>query len=178
MLLKMMMHLYVPESIKKKNLNELFGLTANAFQSELPELRGLSFDECLRRYASFTKKQAEIYLQSGCPLEEVKDRLYQDSRVFGDNLRHSLHIQTWNEAVATLKAAYKLIGIDFRYCDGQGEIMIKKCFFSEYYSGEVCMLISSLDEGLAAGLTGGRLSIYHRITEGGSCCKGHLGGGL
>jgi hypothetical protein len=177
MLLKIM-QLYMPEFIKKKKLKELFRLTADAFQSELPELRGLSFVECLLKYALFTKEQAENYLQSGRPLEEVKYRLYKNSYIFGQNLRKSLHIVAWEEAVTVIKAIYKLIGIDFQY-DRQGEIIIKQCFFSNYYSGEVCMLISSLDEGLAAGLSnGGRLCFNQRITEGGSCCKGYFSRGL
>ena len=177
MLLKIML-LYIPGFIKKKKLNELFCLTADAFQSELPELRGLSVAECLLKYALFTKEQAESYLRSGCPLEEVKHRLYQNSCIFGQSLRKSLHIITWEEAATALKVIYKLIGIDFQ-SDRQGEIIIKQCFFSKYYSGEVCKLISSLDEGLAAGLSGGgRLCLNQRITEGGSCCKGYFSGGL
>ncbi|MCR4437245.1 MAG: hypothetical protein QHH06_15655 [Clostridiales bacterium] len=177
MLLKIM-QFYMPEFIKKKKLNELFRLTADAFQSELPELKGLSFAECLSKYALFTKERAESYLQSGHPLEEVKHRLYQNSCIFGQNLRKSLHIVTWEEAVTVLKVIYKLIGIDFQY-DEQGEIIIKQCFFSKYYSGGVCKLISSLDEGMAAGLSGGgRLCFNQRITEGGSCCKGFLDRGL
>ena len=176
MLLKIM-QLYMPEFIKKKKLNELFRLTADAFQSELPELRGLSFAECLSKYALFTKEQAESYLQSGRPLEEAKHRLYQNSCIFGQNLRKSLHIITCEEAVTVLKVIYKLIGIDFQ-CDRQGEIIINQCFFSKYYSGDVCKLISSLDEGLAAGLSnGGKLCFNQRITEGGSCCKGYFSGG-
>jgi hypothetical protein len=172
------MQLYIPEFIKKKKLNELFCLTADAFQSELPELRGLTFAECLSKYALFTKEQAERYLQSGRPLEEVKNRLYQNSCIFGQNLRKSLRIVTWEEAVTVLKVIYKLIMIDFQ-CDRQGEIIIKQCFFSKYYSGGVCKLISSLDEGLTAGLSGGgRLCFNQRITEGGSCCKGYFRGGI
>ncbi|ATW23567.1 hypothetical protein [Candidatus Formimonas warabiya] len=177
MLLKII-QFYMPEFIKKKKLNELFRLTADAFQSELPELQGFSFAACLTKYALFTKEQAERYVQSGCPLEEVKHRLYQNSWIFGQKLRKSLQIGTWEEAVTALKAIYKVIGIDFQY-DRQGEIIIKQCFFSKYYSGEVCSLVSSLDEGLAAGLSGGgRLCFYQRITEGGSCCKGYFSGGL
>jgi hypothetical protein len=172
------MQIYIPEFIKKKKLNELFCLTADAFQSELPELRKLSFAEYLSKYALFTREQAERYLQSGCPLEEVKDRLYQNSYIFGQNLRKSLHIITWEEAVTVLKVIYKLIGIDFQY-DRQGEIIIKQCFFSKYYSGRVCKLISSLDEGMASGLSGGgRLCFNQRITEGGSCCKGYFSRGI
>ena len=92
MLLKII-QFYIPEFIKKKKLNELIYLTADAFQSELPELRGLSFAECLLKYALFTKEQAESYLQSGRPLEEINHRLYQNSCIFGQNLRKSFHIR-------------------------------------------------------------------------------------
>ncbi|NBJ14530.1 MAG: hypothetical protein FNP40_02935 [Dehalobacter sp. 4CP] len=173
-MLQKMMQLRMPEFIKKKKLNELFRLTADAFQCELSEHKGLSFTECLSEYAIFTKEQAESYLQSGRPLEELKQRLYQNSYIFGQGLRKSLHIITWKEAVTVLTVIYKLIGIDFQY-DRQGEFSIKQCFFSKYYSAEVCKLISSLDEGLAAGLSGGdRLYFKQRITEGGSCCKGYF----
>jgi len=173
MLLKIM-RLYLPEFIKKKKLNELFRLTADAFQSELPELMGLSFAECLSKYALFTREQAERYVQSGRPLEEVKHRLYQNSCIMGQSLRKNLHIATWEDAVTALKVIYEFIGIDFQ-CDRQGEFIVKQCFFSQYYSDGVCKLISSLDEGLAAGLSGGgRLCFELRITEGGSCCQGHF----
>jgi hypothetical protein len=172
MLLKIM-QMYIPGFIKRKKINELFRLTADAFQCGLPELRGFSFEECISKYALFTKEQAERYLKSGRSLEELKNRLYQNFYIYGQNIRKSLRIVTWDEAVTVLKVIYKLIGIDFQ-CIVQGDIIIKKCFFSKYYSPEVCELISSLDEGVAAGLSGGRLCFNQRITEGGSCCKGHL----
>ncbi len=176
MILKLI-QLYVPGFIKKKKLTDLFRLTADAFQSELPELRGLSFAECLSTYASFTKEQAERYLQGGQPREEVKRRLYQNSYFLGQKLRKDLHVVTWEDAVTAIKVIYKLIDIDFQ-CDSDGEFIIKQCFFSKYYSGGVCDLISSLDEGLAAGLSGGTPSFSQRITEGESCCKGYLSRGL
>lgn len=172
------MQVYTPGFIRKKKLHELFCLTADSFQSELPELYGLSFDECLSKYALFTRQQAESCLQKELSLEEVKHRLYQNSYIFSQKLRKSLHIVTWEESVKALKVIYKLIGIDFQY-GSQGEFIIKQCFFCKYYSGEVCKLISSLDEGLAAGLSGGgKLYFNQRITEGASCCKGYFKGEL
>lgn len=172
MVLKLI-QLYVPGFIRKKKLMDLFRLTADAFQCELPGLRGLSYAECLSEYALFTKKQAESCLMSGMPVEEVKRRLFQNSYLWGQQLRKSLHLVTLDDAVTAMKVIYKLIGIDF-HCDSAGEFTIRRCFFSKYYSRGVCDLISSLDEGLAAGLSGGTLCFSQRITEGRSCCKGHL----
>lgn len=174
MLLKLL-QLYIPGYIKIKKLKELFRLTADAFQSEPPELGGLSFEECLLKYALYTREQAEGCLQCGDQIEAVKSRLYQNSYCYGQSLRKSLHIASREEAVTLLGIIYKLIGIDFQ-CDKQGEIIIRQCLFSKYYNGGVCGLISSLDEGLAAGLSGDRLHFNQRITEGGSCCKGYLAG--
>lgn len=171
MLIKII-QIFMPEFIKKRKLKELFRLTADAFETEMPELRGLTFRECLWKYALFSKEQAERCLQCECRLEEVKSRLYHNSFVFGKNLRKSLHVTTWDESVEVLRAFYKFIGIDFEY-DEQNAFEIRQCSFSKYYSAEVCTLISSLDEGLAAGLSnGGRLCFTQRITDGSGCCKG------
>ncbi len=173
MLIKIM-QIYMPEFIKKKKLKELFCLTADAFQTKMPVLNGLTFHECLSLYAFFSREQAERCLQGGCTIEEVKSRLYQNSFVFGKNLRKSLHIINWEESVTALKTIYKLIGVDFQY-DGQYEFIIKQCYYSNYYNAEVCTLISSMDEGLAAGLSGGgTLHFTKRITDGSSYCKGYL----
>lgn len=166
----------MPEFIKKKMLKQFFRLTAEAFRKEMPELKGLCFDECLTNYALFTREQAETYLQQERLAEEVRNRLYQNSCAFGKKLARGLGVKNRNEAVEMLKAAYKLIGIEFHYV-GEGEFVIEKCFFSRFYSGEVCAFISSLDEGLAAGLSvDGRMCFHQRITEGACYCKGSFNG--
>jgi hypothetical protein len=69
---------------------------------------------------------------------------------------------------------YKIIRIDLQG-GPEGHILIRKCFFSHYYSYEVCRVISSLDEGLLAGISGGgRLKFDQRITEGHDCCRARL----
>lgn len=180
---------YIPESIKNKKLDDLFSLTADAFGIEPPELRELPFSVRLAKYADFTKEQAEGILEwEGSPeerksrLSAVEGKLYQNSLLYGRELRKSLKINSREQALEALELIYRIIGIDFRY-EGRnasqnsrpGGFTVKACYFSGYYSAEVCKLISSLDEGLAAGLSGGgRLSFDQRITEGCSCCKGYF----
>lgn len=189
-MLSKILRLYTPGFIRKKKLKELFYLTADAFQTGLPELEGLSFTESLSEYALFTGAQAERCLQSGCSVEEVKTRLFENSFFFGKNLRKSLHIMNWKESVEALETVYRIIGIDIHFSGRGGsaaskrgvspeqeEFVIGQCFFSRYYSAETCGLISALDEGLAAGLTGSRLFFTQRITEGCCCCKGNLNRG-
>ena len=78
--------------------------------------------------------------------------------------------------MASCQLIYKALKIDFQG-DPQGEVQIKRCYFSQYYSGEVCRVISSLDEGLVAGLSGGlKMEFTQRITEANPCCTARLMG--
>lgn len=163
----------IPESYKKKMLVELFRLTADAFGCEMPVLETLSLQDFLREYALFTTVEAERCLREEDALEEVKHSLYQNSFRFGRDLRKSLFMLSWGKSPAALKLIYQLIGIELQYKE-QGEFIIERCYFSRYYSAEVCELISSMDEGLAAGLIRGRLRFTRRITEGCSSCKGRI----
>ena len=53
-----------------------------------------------------------------------------------------------------------------------GEITISRCYFSSFYSPEVCRVMSAMDRGLLAGLAGGgELVFIQRITEGQPCCR-------
>ncbi len=179
---------YTPGYIKNKKLDDLFDMTANAFCTEAPVLRGLTFSERLAKYACFTRDQAERVLNREGSSEERKNRieafegkLYQRSFLLGEDLRKSLRIKTWEQAVEALELIYQIIGIDFHYegpdasrDDGQGEFTVKTCYFSDHYSAAICGLISSLDRGLAAGLTGGELNFTQRLTEGCDCCEGYL----
>ncbi len=172
---------HMPDYIKKKKLKELFRLTADAFQAEIPELRRLSFSECLREYAIFTRRQAECCIggKGRCTPEEAKSRLAVNSFLMGKHLKKYLHIMNRKESIEALGMIYRLIGIDFQ-CGSPSvtpeEFVIRRCFFSSYYSPEVCRLVSALDEGLAEGLTGDKLCFVQRITEGAGCCIGCLTG--
>ncbi|MDD5190764.1 MAG: hypothetical protein PHE50_06965, partial [Dehalococcoidales bacterium] len=85
-----------------------------------------------------------------------------------------LHVRTMDEVMQACGVVYKALKIDFRGSAG-GQITIGSCFFSSFYTAHVCSIISSLDEGLIAGLSGGsRLEFEQRITEGKPCCKARL----
>jgi hypothetical protein len=159
--------------IKKQKIRELFQLTADAFQCEVPDLTGLSWQALLLKYALFTKEQAERTVQNNFDLDPIKNRLYKNAYKLGKRIRKSLNITASEEVMLVSRIIYSILAIDFEG-DLQGNIMIRQCFFSKFYSSEVCQIISSLDEGLAAGLANGKLKFKQRITEGHSCCKAHL----
>ncbi len=78
------------------------------------------------------------------------------------------------EAAHVARALYRVIGVDFRV-GAAGGFVVKSCLFSSRYTPAACRLISSLDAGLLAGLTGGaRMVFTQRITEGAAVCRGEL----
>jgi len=89
----------------------------------------------------------------------------------GCDLRKELRISSSEEFMAAARLLYHIIGIDF---NGKktGQITIRKCYFSQFYSEDVCRLISSLDGGILAGLSGktGKLEFLDRLTSGADCC--------
>jgi len=163
--------IYIPTFIKKKKLEELFALVADAFGEAKPPLKGRSYKEQLNAFAKFTVRQAEKHIQKGQNLEETKRRLFENACRLGQKIRNDFNIRKTKEIMQISRILYQILDIEF---EGtlSGDVTINRCFFSGYYSSQVCQVITSLDEGVAAGLSGGgRLNFYQRITEGKDCCK-------
>jgi hypothetical protein len=162
---------YVPAFLKKKELTKLFNITAESFGCAAPSISRLSFDDSLVQYAQFTQMLAEQAQSKSSHLENIQDQLYRRSYELGDEYRKKFHILTLTEAMDACRILYRILGIDFRSTTN-GKIEIRSCYFSTYYSVSICRLISFLDAGLMAGLSGGgRLIISQRITEGYHCCR-------
>jgi hypothetical protein len=163
-----------PRTLMKNSLKDLFALTAKAFGREAPDLRAMPWAECLRQYAVFTRTEVERALAEGSDISLVKERLRKNATALGRLLRARLGIRTAKEALDGLTLLYGAIEIDFQ-ADTGGGVTIPRCFFSRYYTPEVCRVVSALDEGLADGFTGGgRLQFIQRITEGNACCRAVL----
>ncbi len=166
--------IYIPSHIRKRKLAELFDLTARAFSIEGPDLGGLSYNKRLERYALFTRRAAEGAISNKSDLKAIKKDLYDGARSMGVRLREEFGIRTGNEVMASCRILCKAIGIDFRG-DLDGDVIIKRCFFSQYYSSEICEMISFIDCGLVDGLSGGdQLCFQTRITEGHRHCAARL----
>jgi hypothetical protein len=163
--------LYRPGFVRNRALRELFEATARAFGCEVPPLGGLPFAERLQAYALFTAEKAEEAIRQQDDLTAIEDRLYRHAYGLGRKLKEPLRLADTSDVMAAARVLYGIIGIDFEG-DAEGEIIIRRCYFSRLYSPEVCRLISALDEGVLAGLAGGgRLVFTQRITEGNACCR-------
>jgi hypothetical protein len=163
-----------PRLLMRQSLKDLFTLTAQAFGKEAPDLRKIPWAECLQQYAVFTKAEVERALAERADMSLVKERLKKNAMAFGYGLRTRLGIRTRKEALDGLAVLYGAIEIVFQ-ADDEGDVTIPRCFFSSHYTPEVCRVVSALDEGLAAGFTGGgQLRFIQRITEGSACCRAVL----
>ncbi|MCL5257569.1 MAG: hypothetical protein M1319_07215 [Chloroflexi bacterium] len=163
--------IYVPPTLKRRNLAELFACTASAFGVEHPPLAGLTHTQILREYAMFTSREAEKAVASGEDIDYIKERLHANAYQLGSRLRRIVNIRTMADVMAMARVLYKVLDIDFRGSP-DGAIEIGPCYFSKFYSGEVCHVMSAVDEGVLAGLSGGGWLLFsQRITEGSKCCR-------
>jgi hypothetical protein len=173
-LLVSVLQIYMPDYIKKRALTQLFESTAAAFEAEVPPLAGLDSEECLARYARFAQAQAEQRLRDGREVEAVGQRLYRNAVEMGRRQSKWLRPGTVQDVMDIGRVLYRILDIDLQG-DARGEVVINRCYFSRFYSAEVCRLMSAMDRGLFAGLSnGGELTFSSRITEGQPCCRAHF----
>lgn len=152
----------------------LFRATAGAFGRPVPRIARLSANQCVARYAAFTQHEVEALLRNGGDTDAVQLRLYRNARRLGRACRWVSRTRTVGEALATARALYRALEIDFRG-DGKGEILINRCSLSSTYSPATCRLMSAMDRGLLAGLSaGGVLTFTARITDGQASCRARL----
>jgi hypothetical protein len=165
-----------PRFLKARLLDELTGATAAGFGSARPRWTGRSFETRLREYARFTADEAGRVLSANDPLaaEAVKDRLRRQATELGARVRGGLRLRRPAEAVGALAVLYGHLGMDMSAGD-EGEIVVRRCLFSDYFTEQVCTMVAALDEGMAAGLSGGgKLEFVERITGGAACCRARI----
>lgn len=177
------LELYTPEFIKREILRRLMTISALSFQCPVPKLKGLSAGELLNHYACFTENTIRERLSQNIDCSELKSRLYRNAFQDGQILRDRLGISGHGDAIRWMRFLYRVLKIKMRKDPQTDGIIISQCFFRSYYSGEICQVMGALDQGLAAGLSGGeRLEFSERMTEGCDFCRanwrGNLGNGL
>lgn len=176
-LLVRILQIYTPDHVKKRALKQLFSYTAAAFAAEVPPIASLDYEECLAKYARFTQTLAEQSLRDGREVEAVAQRLYRHAVEMGHLHGKWLRLGTMADVMDIGRVLYRVLDIDLQG-DARGEVVINRCYFSRFYSYEVCQLMSAMDRGLFAGLSnGGELTFSSRITEGQPCCRAHFNWG-
>lgn len=161
--------------LRRVLLDRLAGVTARALGSAPASFSGLAWEARLERYARTTAAQADALLQAGDPkaTEAAARELWRGARELGASARRLLGLRGPDEALAALCAFYGQIGI--RAACGGGELRVRHCVFAEHFGRRTCELVAALDDGFAAGLSGGGLLRFtRRITAGDACCLARL----
>lgn len=159
---------------RRRELERLFTVTAGAFARRVPPPRRRGTLGRLHEYASFTQECATRSLAAGNELAAIEHRLFRGAFLIGASLRRSLRVRSLAEALRAARLVYRGVGIDFR-AGTDGSVLIRRCRFAATYSKEVCVLMSTMDRGLLAGLAYYReLRFERRITEGAPACTACL----
>jgi hypothetical protein len=173
-LLLRMLAAVAPAGFTKREIQNLFRSTASAFGCAAPGVAGLPFDQCLSEYARFTRSQAVRLCAPGGDRAGASERLFRVGRGLGERIRKLCLIATMEEAVSAMEILYSIIGIQARSGDGRA-MTVSRCSFSAVYTPETCSVISALDDGIFAGLSGGgRLTFKQRITDGSVSCLAEI----
>ena len=167
----MLLGIYTPAFVRQRALRALFQCTAAALEVVPPALGRLSADALLRQYAQFTSGRVADLIEGGHDIPAVQQRLHQGAVALGQRWGSAFRIRNMEDMRRVGRVLYRMLGIDFQ-CDPQGAVVISRCFFSDAYSAQVCQVMSAMDRGLFAGLSGGgQLEFSGRITEGQPCCR-------
>ena len=170
-----LVRIFAPPGLKKMILKELYLATARAFEVAPPAgLDRLSHASLLESYAAFTTSEAGRLLGDPARAARAEERLFDEARALGEAMRRALRLRTGRDILAASRVVYAALGIDFEGRE-TGEAVIRRCYFSRFYTAGICKLMSSADAGAAAGLSGGgRLVFSQRITQGAEACLARL----
>jgi hypothetical protein len=187
-----LLSLYIPEKFKKEKIIQLYKLTSGVFNdypiasnsngSKAPDtcvLRTLTYREILKKYADYTTMAVNKLLYSRHDINKIKESLFDKSYKLGQEIRNDYNIKTFEDIRFIIKIIYKIVKIDSNLvkdrATGSKELEVKHCFFADYYSADVCSVMSSVDEGIVAGVSGCRqMQFVQRITEGEDHCRAKL----
>ena len=165
---------WAPTFLKKRELKRLFEIVGSAFGTMVPPTKDLSYRDSLALFAEFSAMEAGKVLERDVDVEFIRSQLYKGAFELGESFRRKWRVSGMSEVMDVGRMLYKFLGIEF-IGTPEGSIAITRCLFANYYSADTCRLISSLDEGMMAGLSGGgMLTFSGRITEGFHSCTANV----
>lgn len=153
-----------PDIIASVEIQILLDTTARAFSVKSKCVWNHRPQRALREYSDFTVS----CMKRG---EADAERLYAESFRTGSMIRRVTGFRSSRDIEELVFYLYSNIGIAM---EGSipGEVIVRKCWFSRSYTPEQCLVMSSVDSGIIAGIAGGgRLDFTERLTQGNSCCR-------
>ncbi len=164
-----LLEIYLPAFLKRRKLQELMRCTAAACGATPPPGPERSYRRLWSAFAEFTYK-----LAAAAEPEKIRQQLRLVGYNMGRQLRRELGVRSWAEARRALRLIYRALDIDLHMAPN-GAVLVRACSFSRIYSAATCRLMSAMDEGLMAGVSGRKqLHFRERLTTGAACCRAEL----
>lgn len=154
---------YRPECVTRLQLQVLLDTTARAFALPGKKIRSRTARGALREYAAFTGKCMKY---GKADPKKLREEAYRT----GNLIRRITGFRKRRDIERLIFYLYRNMRIAM---SGHipGEIIVSRCYFGRFYSPEQCALMSFVDEGIIAGISGGgKLEFAERITEGCGRC--------
>ncbi len=143
--------------------------TAKVFGVKTPKNMGFSSSKLLKTYAQMTRDVSLNFIQSKQDRNQLQQNLYYMAFQLGSELRWWLRPQNNQDCFDIIEMLYRNIKISL--CEQSHTICVHQCYFSDFYTPEICSIISAIDQGIFAGVyQDGTLSFYKRMTEGHQVC--------
>lgn len=156
-----------PDIIASVEIQILLDTTARGFGVKGKRVWNHRPQRALREYSDFTVS----CMKRG---ETDADRLYAEAFRTGSMVRRVTGFRSSRDIEKLVFYLYSNIGIAM-YGYLPGEVIVRECRFSRFYTPEQCLIMSSVDSGIIAGIAGGgRLDFTERLTEGNSCCRAYF----
>jgi hypothetical protein len=188
---------WIPNSIVKKELDEVSVLTINALRS-LVEVYALTLPvQTKKGLASLAKTKqekrtamaAEHILLVEALVEALGETeavrvgrlaMFEVGKKLGMDTRDLLGIghATHKDLVKAAKVLYKVLDIDVNvewHGKDRATLFVRRCSFANEYSRVTCEILSAADEGVVSGLNPHMSMIFeHRMTEGCDKCTAKI----
>lgn len=156
---------------RRIELQLLMNLTAHALDQKPKRIWTLPNAEALRAYAEYTSSN----LQTNADKTIIK-RMHTEAYKMGQLLRQLFLINNEGRAQRLITSLYHNIGIQLSFCSHQ-QLCFQRCYFSSFYTPQICEIASALDSGIICGISGlpaKHLQFCQRITEGCNCCRAQI----
>jgi hypothetical protein len=174
-----LLRLHLPVPVRRYILRELIAAMGRAFERTPPRMEGRSVRALSATAVERSSTWAQDAIAGDADLGELEGRLFSEAFALGARVARRLHLGGETEGLVAARLVYGAIGIDLR-SRSHGEVVVQRCAFARAYRPDVCRLMSSMDSGLIAGLTGADgLRFTARLTEGAPACRArvlHAGG--
>lgn len=153
---------------RRIELQLLMNLTARALGQKPKRIWTSSPAEALRAYAEYTSSNMPADAD-----EALFERMNTEAYKMGRLLRRLFMISNDTSAQRLIVALYHNIGIRMSFGSSQ-QLCFHRCYFSSFYTPQICRVASALDSGIICGISGQsakHLQFSQRITEGCQCCR-------